>query len=302
MSIGVALYPDNGTDAKTLLGNADAVLYRAKAEGRGEVRFFESERDEKRLDRHALLHDLRLALERNELVVYYQPQADKTGAIIGFEALIRWHHSQRGMISPGDFIPLAEEFGLIDEIGEWVLREACRDAASWSRPLMIAVNLSPIQFRKNDLPRIVHSILLETGLSPARLELEVTESVLLGDASRSLSVLRRLKALGVRIAMDDFGTGYSSLSHLKHFPIDTLKIDRSFVKDLATDPKEEPIVSAIIALAHGLGMDVVAEGVETAEELAILRKHHCDKIQGYYYSRPIPVSDFESLLRYPKTL
>lgn len=296
LSIGVALYPDNGTDAKTLLGNADAVLYRAKAEGRGEVRFFESERDEKRLDRHALLHDLRLALERNELVVYYQPQADKTGAIIGFEALIRWHHSQRGMISPGDFIPLAEEFGLIDEIGEWVLREACRDAASWSRPLMIAVNLSPIQFRKNDLPRIVHSILLETGLSPARLELEVTESVLLGDASRSLSVLRRLKALGVRIAMDDFGTGYSSLSYLQSFPFDKIKIDAQFVSKLGSSPQALSIVHTIVALGHSLNMSLTAEGVETAEQWAFLVEEDVNEFQGYFIGKPREICEYRNVV------
>ena len=215
ISIGIAIFPADGADATTLLNNADAALSRAKAAGRGKTRFFEVEMDNRQRERRAIQHELDTAVVRNELRLFYQPQANIDGKVTGFEALVRWHHPQRGMVSPATFIPVAEESGLIMQIGEWVLREACREAASWPQPLQIAVNLSPIQFRHGDLAGLVHSVLLETGLSPTRLELEITEGVLVEDFARGLSILRRLKALGVRIAMDDFGTGYSSMSYLQ---------------------------------------------------------------------------------------
>jgi EAL domain-containing protein (putative c-di-GMP-specific phosphodiesterase class I) len=203
------------------------------------------------------------------------------GEVIGFEALVRWHNPQRGMVSPATFIPVAEESGLIMQIGEWVLREACREAASWSHPLQIAVNLSPIQFRHGDLPGLVHSLLLETGLAPTRLELEITEGVLVEDFARGISILRRLKTLGVRIAMDDFGTGYSSLSYLQSFPFDKIKIDQSFISKLKSNPHSAAIVRAVIGLAHGLNLPVLAEGVETKAQLEFLAVESCDEVQGY---------------------
>ena len=232
LSIGGAVYPTDGTDAKTLMVNADAALYRAKAEMRGTALFFEPEMGARLRERHALQEDLRSAIDRGELLLHYQPQMKMSGETIGFEALVRWQCPKRGMVSPGTFIPIAEESSLIIPIGEWVLREACREAASWPQPLTIAVNISPIQFRQGDLPRLVHSILLETGLAPGRLELEITESVMINDFSRAVSILNRLKSLGVKIAMDDFGTGYSSLSYLHSFRCDKIKIDRVFICDL----------------------------------------------------------------------
>src|SRR5262249_7868279 len=232
LSVGVALFPNDGNDADALIANADAALYRAKAEGRGTGRFFEAEMDQRLRERRALQLDLRAATERDELELYFQPQAGTRHEFVAFEALLRWHHPVRGFVPPSTFIALAEESGLIITIGEWVLREACREAASWPRPLTIAVNLSPIQFRHGDLAGLVHSILLETGLPAQRLELEVTEGVLVEDFSRALGILRRIKALGVRVAMDDFGTGYSSLSYLKGFPFGKIKIDRSFLTNV----------------------------------------------------------------------
>jgi diguanylate cyclase (GGDEF)-like protein/PAS domain S-box-containing protein len=225
ISIGIAIFPADGTDATTLLNNADAALTRAKAAGRGKTRFFEIEMDNRLRERRAIQNELASAIARSELRLHYQPQTKIDGEVIGFEALVRWQNPQRGMVSPATFIPVAEESGLIMQIGEWVLHEACREAASWPRPLQVAVNLSPIQFRHGDLAGLVHSVLLETGLSPTRLELEITEGVLVEDFDRGLSILRRLKVLGVRIAMDDFGTGYSSLSYMQAFPFDKIKID-----------------------------------------------------------------------------
>jgi diguanylate cyclase (GGDEF)-like protein/PAS domain S-box-containing protein len=296
MSIGVAVFPTDGKEASTLLANADAALYRAKAEGRGSIRFFAAEMDKRLRERRALQHELRSAMDRRELVLHYQPQAAIGGEILGFEALVRWHHPTRGPIPPNVFVPLAEESGLIVELGEWILREACREAAAWPRPLQIAVNLSPIQFRHGDLPSLVHSLLLETGLAPHRLELEVTEGVLIGDFSRALSVLRRLKALGVRIAMDDFGTGYSSLSYLQAFPFDKIKIDRTFIANLVSNENSAAIVRAVIGLGRGLSLPVVAEGVETSEQLAFLAREACDEVQGYLVGRPSPIEDYADLV------
>jgi predicted signal transduction protein with EAL and GGDEF domain len=295
LSIGVAIFPADGTDATTLLNNADAALYRAKAAGRGKTRFFEIEMDNRLRERRAIQQELSCAVEQSELRLHYQPLAKIDGEVIGFEALVRWQNPKRGMVSPATFIPVAEESGLIMQIGEWVLREACCEAASWSHPLQIAVNLSPIQFRHGDLPGLVHSVLLETGLSPTRLELEITEGVLVEDFARGLSILRRLKALGVRIAMDDFGTGYSSLSYLQAFPFDKIKIDQSFISNVKSNPQSAAIVRAVIGLAHGLDLPVLAEGVETKAQLDFLTAETCNEVQGYLMGRPHPILEYSEL-------
>ena len=292
LSIGAAVFPADGTDATQLLLNADAALYRAKAKGRGRVQFFESAMDKELRDRRALLHDLRSAITDGQLVLHYQPQARITGEIVGFEALVRWNHPVRGLLPPGDFVPLAETNDLIDAIGEWVLREACREAATWRQPQKIAVNLSPIQFRDGRLTELVHQVLLETGLRPHRLELEITESILIDDFSRAVSTLRRLKLLGVGIAMDDFGTGYSSLSYLQSFPFDKIKIDKSFIRDVDRNPQSAAIVRSVIGLARGLGVPVVAEGVETADQVAFLQLEGCQDVQGYFVGRPFPIAHY----------
>ncbi len=295
VSVGVAVYPADGADQNLLISNADAALYRAKAGGRLAVRFFEARMDELARERHALQHDLRLAIERNEFALYYQPQARIDGEVFGFEALIRWRHPQWGMVPPAIFVPVAEEHGLITQIGEWVLRQACLEAASWRFPLRIAVNLSPIQFRHGDLPGLVHEVLFQTGLAPERLELEITESVLIDDPSRVMAILRRLKALGVKMAMDDFGTGYSSLSSLQSFPFDKIKIDRAFISNLESNAQSAAIVRAIIGLGHGLAMPLIAEGVETELQRTILRREGCDEMQGYLVGRPRPIADYGEL-------
>src|SRR5262245_30595321 len=247
-------------------------------------------------ERRALLQDLRCAVERGELVAYYQPQARIDGEITGFEALARWQHPARGLVPPSTFIPIAEESGLIHSIGEWMLREACREAATWPSRLHLAVNLSPLQFRHGDLAAMVHQVLLETGLPPDRLELEITESVLVDDLPRALSILRRLKALGVRIAMDDFGTGYSSLSNLQAFPFDKIKIDRSFISNLERNNQAATIIRAVIALGRGLDLPVVAEGVETQAQLDFLSNEACSEVQGYLLGRPRPIADYADVL------
>ena len=228
--------------------------------------------------------------------LHYQPQARIGGETIGFEALVRWNHPVRGVIPPGTFIPLAEESSLIVDMGDWILREACREAASWPKPLTVAVNLSPIQFRHGDLPSLVHAILLETGLSPHRLELEITEGVLINDFTRAVSILRRLKALGVSIAMDDFGTGYSSLSYLQSFPFDKIKIDRTFISNLTENHYSATIVRAVIGLGRGLHLPVLAEGVETAAQLEFLARESCDEVQGYHIGRPAPIAEYAAMV------
>jgi diguanylate cyclase (GGDEF)-like protein/PAS domain S-box-containing protein len=292
VSVGVAIYPVDGTAAAALVANADAALYRAKADGTGTVRFFEADMDASLRERRVLVQDLREALGRDELVLHYQPQATIDGRITGFEALVRWRHPGRGLLAPGLFIPGAEESGLILEIGEWILREACREAASWKSPLNIAVNLSPVQFRHGDLVGLVHSVLLETGLSPRRLELEITESVLIDDFSRALSILRRLKALGVHIAMDDFGTGYSSLSNLQAFPFDKIKIDQSFIANVEKNEQSATIVRAVLGLGRGLSLPVSAEGIETAAQLTFLCSEDCTEVQGYLVGKPQPIEAY----------
>jgi diguanylate cyclase (GGDEF)-like protein/PAS domain S-box-containing protein len=295
LSIGAAVYPGDGSTEASLVGNADAAMYRSKAEGRMMVRFFEAEMDQRQRALHSLHYDLRMALDRNELSLHYQPQARVGGEVFGFEALIRWNHPQRGMVPPSSFISLAEEHGLISRIGEWVLRRACREAASWRLPLRIAVNLSPIQFRHGDLPSLVHEILFESGLTPDRLELEIAESVLVEDPGRVMGILRRLKALGVRIVIDDFGTGCSSLSSLQSFPFDKIKIDRSFIARVDANGQSAAIVRAVIGLGHGLNMPVIAEGVETESQRDLLSREACDEIQGYLVGRPRPIEDYAHL-------
>ncbi len=296
LTIGIGIYPQDGIDAPTLIANTDAALFRAKSEMRGSIRFFEISMDKQLRERRALQQDLRLAILRDELELHYQPQAHIEGDITGFEALARWNHPQHGLVPPSTFIPLAEESGFILELGEWILRTACREAASWPRPLHIAINLSPIQFQHGDLPHLVHAILLDSGLAPSRLELEITEGVLIGDFTRAVSILRRLKSLGVRIAMDDFGTGYSSLSYLQSFPFDKIKIDQAFVANLSHSQQAATIIRAVIALGRGLNLPVVAEGVETEEQLRFLADENCNEIQGYFVGRPKLIDDYAEVV------
>jgi diguanylate cyclase (GGDEF)-like protein/PAS domain S-box-containing protein len=301
VTTGISVFPHNGSDAASLLANAGAALFRAKAKSRGSISIYEPEMDQQIRDRRVLHQDLSLAIKNGELSLHYQPQAMArqtvaASEVIGFEALARWLHPVRGFVPPGDFIPIAEESGLIVEMGEWILREACREAASWPMPLQIAVNLSPAQFMHGDLVGLVHSILLETGLAPGRLELEITEGVLIEDFDRGLALLRRLKALGVRISMDDFGSGYSSLSYLQAFPFDKIKIDRAFVINLGRNAQSAAIIRAVIGLGHGLEMSIVAEGVETQEQLGFLADEGCDAVQGYFLGKPLPIGQYAALV------
>jgi diguanylate cyclase (GGDEF)-like protein/PAS domain S-box-containing protein len=300
-SIGVALYPDDGVDAQTLLKHADSAMYRAKDSGRNNFQFFTREINALMTERLELEGKLRRALERNQFQLHYQPRVDlATGRILGGEALIRWHIPGEQPILPGRFIALAEETGLITPIGKWVLHTACAQNKAWQDlglpPIVVSVNVSARQFRANNFVRSVAETLRETGLHPRYLELELTESVM-HDAPQLVAMLGELKRIGVQVAIDDFGTGYSSLSSLKRFPVDRLKVDRSFVEHIAIDTDDAAIVRTIIALGRNLGLKVVAEGVETAEQLQFLREHACDEVQGYYFSRPIPSQHFESLLR-----
>jgi len=301
VTTGISIFPHNGADAASLLANAGAALFRAKAKSRGSISIYEPEMDQQIRDRRVLHQDLSAAIRNGELSLYYQPQALSlqtvgSSEVIGFEALARWLHPVRGFVPPSDFIPLAEESGLIVEMGEWILRQACREAASWPMPLQIAVNLSPAQFMHGDVVSLVHAILLETGLAPGRLELEITEGVLIEDFDRGLALLRRLKALGVRISMDDFGSGYSSLSYLQAFPFDKIKIDRAFVMNLGRNPQSAAIVRAVIGLGHGLEMSIVAEGVETQEQLNFLAEQGCDAVQGYFIGKPLPIGQYAALV------
>ena len=297
VSIGVALSATDGDDADGLIKRADLALYRAKAEGRGTFRFFEEEMDARAQARRALEIDLRQAVIKNQLELHYQPQIDIfTDELVGFESLVRWRHPERGMISPLDFIPLAEETGIIGSIGEWVLHRACSDALAWPSSIKVAVNVSPAQFRTRNIAQLVAKILADTGLKPNRLELEITESILLRDVDENLTTLRNLKSLGVRISMDDFGTGYSSLGSLRSFPFDKIKIDRSFVSDLERSQDAAAIVHAVLGLGHSLGVATCAEGVETQEQLAFLRGEGCTEVQGYYYSKPRPLGEIAEML------
>ena len=299
-SIGIALHPLD-RDSETLLTHADTAMYKTKNDGGNGYRFYTAEMVSADLRRLSLESDLRKAIERNELVLHYQPQADiGSGRILGVEALLRWQHPEHGLIPPGDFIPLAEETGLIVPIGEWVLRTACARNRAWQNmnlpALRVAVNISGRQFRQGDFLEMVYAVLEDTGLDSRYLEIELTESILMQDTTATVRILNELSALGVQIAVDDFGTGYSSLSYLKRFPIDMLKIDRSFVRDLTTDPDDAAIVNAVIALSHNLGIKAIAEGVETPEQLDFLYRHGCDAMQGYCLSRPLPAEAFAHFL------
>jgi diguanylate cyclase (GGDEF)-like protein len=298
VSVGIALAQDVAVpNPEALIKCADLALYRAKADGRGCYRFFEAEMDVRMQARRALELDLRGALARGQLELFYQPQVLAGSGISGFEALLRWHHPTHGLVSPGVFIPLAEEIGLICLIGNWVLQQACVAAATWPEEVTVAVNLSPAQFRGRVLADDVAMALAATGLSPHRLELEITETVLLQDDERVLETLHALRALGVRIAMDDFGTGYSSLGYLGRFPFDKIKIDQSFVRGVTDRQDCLAIVRAVIGLGRSLGMSVVAEGVETQEQLAKLTSEGCSQIQGYLFGRPQPESAIGEMLR-----
>jgi diguanylate cyclase (GGDEF)-like protein len=296
-SVGVALFPADGVSADELTKNADLALYQAKSEGRRRHRFFQQDLQRAAMERRELEADLRSALAENQLEVHYQPLVDISGRrVTGFEALLRWRHPTRGLIPPNDFIPIAEANGLIMPIGEWVLRTACAEAASWPEEIAVAVNLSPIQFRAANLTQTVVSALAQSGLAPRRLELEITESALLADTATTAATLHALRQFGVRIALDDFGTGYSSLSHLRGFPLDKIKIDRSFVKDLAERRDCTAIVTAISSLARSLGIATTAEGVETAEQLDFLRAQGCTQAQGFLFSPARPRADLAALL------
>ena len=293
-SIGIAIAPADGTTPEQLLRNADLALYRAKSDGRGTYRRFEPAMDAQVQSRRALELDLRKALAGGEFELHYQPLVrSRNGEISGFEALIRWRHPQHGLIAPGSFIPLAEDTGLIVPIGEWVIRQACRTASRWPEHLHVAVNISAVQFRYAGLAEVIVGALAASGLKASRLEIEITESVLVQDKEGTLAILHRLRELGVRIAMDDFGTGYSSLTYLQCFPFDKIKIDRSFVRDVATDAGSLNIVRAITALANGMGMTATAEGVETREQLDRIAAEGCTEMQGYLFSRPLPADEIE---------
>jgi diguanylate cyclase (GGDEF)-like protein/PAS domain S-box-containing protein len=295
-SIGIAICPDDATDRQALLSHADTALYRAKTEGRNTYRFFEARMGAEVRERRMLEHDLRLAIARGELRLVYQPQKDvKNQAVTGFEALLRWEHPTRGDISPAVFIPIAEETGAILEIGDWVLKTACREAASWTQPVTVAVNVSAMQLYNANFVQELHQILLETGLPARRLEIEITETALVRDFNRALTTLRLIKALGIRIAMDDFGTGYSSLSNLRAFPFDKIKIDGSFIKSVNSNGQAATIVRAVLGLGRGLGLPVLAEGVETVAELQFLQEELCDEVQGYLLGRPAAIGSFRNL-------
>ena len=300
-SIGASVYPDDGWDAETLIKNADIAMYQAKENGRHGYQFFEPALNIKAVERQFIEESLRRALERQEFALHYQPRIDlRTGRITGAEALIRWTHLVRGPISPAEFISVAEDSGLIVPIGRWALREACRQAQAWAgaglQLTTMAVNISAMEFRQGPFLENVFEILKDTGLDPKSLELELTEGVLMKRAESAASVLHSLRAQGVRVAVDDFGTGYSSLSYLMRFPIDALKIDQSFIRQITTPPGETTIVTAIIGMGRSLNLRVVAEGVETQAELDFLRVHECDEAQGYYFSRPVPSEQFAKLL------
>jgi diguanylate cyclase (GGDEF)-like protein len=300
-SIGICLYPDDGSDVETLKRHADTAMYQAKEGGRNTYRFFTGRMNEAAQERMLLENNLRRAIRHKEFKLHYQSQIDlASGKIVGVEALVRWQHPDKGLIEPSYFIPVAEDTGLIVSLGEWVLNEACREARGWQvsgqPPVKVTVNLSARQFRERDLVGTVRGALDSAELDPSCLELELTESVVMEDADSTITTLEDLSNLGVQLAIDDFGTGYSSLSYLKRFPIDKLKIDQSFVRDVTNDPEDAAIASAIIALARSLNVKVIAEGVETEEQLAFLREHGCEEGQGFYFARPVPGHEFARFL------
>jgi diguanylate cyclase (GGDEF)-like protein len=301
VSIGISIYPQDGQNAETLIKSADTAMYHAKENGRNNYQFFTQDMNARVVARQSLETGLRSALERREFVLHYQPKVDLgTGAVTGAEALIRWQHPERGLVLPADFVPIAEECGLIVPIGRWVVDEACRQSRAWlnagTQPVPVAVNISAVEFRDKGFVEGVLASLKGTSLDPSALELELTESVLMHDAQSSADVLHELKAKGVQLAVDDFGTGYSSLSYLSRFPVDALKIDQSFVHDITTDPSDATIVTAVINMAKGLNLRVIAEGIETVEQLAFLRGKHCGEGQGYHFSRPVTGAEFANLV------
>ncbi len=301
-SIGMSVFPDDGLDAETLIKNADTAMYQAKENGRQSYQFFKPAMNVRAVERQSIEESLRRALERQEFTLHYQPKMNlRTGEITGAEALIRWTHPTRGPVSPAEFIPVAEDCGLILPIGRWVLQQACKQAAAWQNAGLLlhtmAVNISAMEFRDDNFLQNVFTTLDETKLDASALELELTESVLMKRAESAAAVLKTLRDGGVQIAIDDFGTGYSSLSYLRKFPIDALKIDQSFVRQITTTPEDTTIVTAIISMARSLKLRVVAEGVETQEELAFLKAHHCDEAQGYFFSRPVLPEQFAQLLK-----
>nr|WP_321983604.1 EAL domain-containing protein [uncultured Lichenicoccus sp.] len=301
VSVGIALLPDDGADAETLLRHADLALYRAKSDGRGVFRFFKAGMNEAMEARRLLEIDLRRAVALKQFELAYQPQFDlERNLLVGFEALLRWNHPTRGMVPPSEFVPLAEEIGLMAPIGEWAMRAACREAASWPREVSIAVNVSATQFRSDStLLQAVMLVLKATGLRPSRLELEITEGVLLNDTTRVLEILHAIKALGVRISMDDFGTGYSSLSYLRKFPFDKIKIDQSFISGADNDPNANAIVRAVAALGASLGIRTTAEGIETHQQLARMRAEGCSEVQGFLTGRPMTAAAAAEILLTP---
>lgn len=301
LSIGMAVYPDDGSDFDTLLKKADTAVFQAKQAGRDTYRFYTRQMNADAIDHLRMRSSLGRALERNELVLYYQPQISlASGKVIGAEALIRWNHPELGLVPPGRFIPIAEDSGLIIPIGEWVLHEACRQAMAWQRAglpeIVVAVNLSALQFRRGNLEQTVMAALTRSELAPNFLELEITESLLIQDAESTLAMVKRLKALGIQFSIDDFGTGYSSLAYLKRLHVDKIKIDQSFVRNLASDPDDAAIVLAIVQMARSLKLKTIAEGVEQEDLLAHLRLFHCDEAQGYHFARPMPADEFARYL------
>jgi diguanylate cyclase (GGDEF)-like protein/PAS domain S-box-containing protein len=301
-SIGICLFPDDGQEIGDLLKNADVAMYHAKAKGRGNYQFFTEDMNIATTRRMTIESDLRLALERSEFELHYQPQLElRSGTIVGVEALIRWHHPTRGMVPPGDFIPIAEEIGMIAAIGDWVLREACRQLKAWQEKgishIRMSINLSAVQFLDKTLPARICDLLAEHGLSAGLLDLEVTESMSMASPDESISAMKTMRASGLTLSIDDFGTGYSSLAYLKLLPINTLKIDRSFVKDIESDPNDADICDVTVLLAHKLGLEVVAEGVETAAQLKFLLSIGCEKVQGYLISKPLPAAEAEAFIR-----
>ena len=297
-SIGIAIAPNDGDKPDPLMKKADLALYRAKADGGGAFRFFEVEMDARMQTRHALELDLRKAIVNGEFELYYQPiVAVKTGRITSCEALLRWHHPERGMISPVEFIPIAENTGLIVQLGEWVLRQACAQAARWPKQVTVAVNMSPAQFKSRNLVSTVIGAVAASGLPANRLELEITELVLLQDNEGALSILHQFRDLGIRIAMDDFGTGYSSLGYLRSFPFDKIKIDQSFIRDLSTKEDSVAIIRAVVGLSSSLGITTTAEGVETKEQLARLTSEGCNEVQGFLFSPPRPAAELQRLFK-----
>ena len=295
LTVGVALYPQDGADSAALVANANAALYRAKAELRGTVRFFDRTMDKQLRDQRALQQDLLSAIARDELTLHHQLQVAHHGEVIGFEALRRWQHPRHGMVPPSTFIPLAEESGSILALGEWAMRAACREAASWPKPLTVAINLSPVQFRDADCPSWCRGAARNRACARAA-GAGNTEGVLIGDFTRAVENLRRLKAFGVRIAMDDFGTGYSSFSYLQSFPFDKIKIDKAFIANVIESEQSATIVRAVIALGRGLGLPVMAEGVETDEQRKFLAEESCDEVQGYLIGRPMPIADYAEMV------